>query len=228
MKKILVYASLLLLMLNAYSLDVQVYSPNSLFLDFGNDTTNEWSHNLYLTGSELINATSYINQYVRGGCWCLGCQSDPASGTCCVPVIFTSVVKGNLTVNSGNLTYRRTEVLGAVGYGNSFRTNHGACWKIAHLGGETPILPLPRTHSGGVCLAEDYFYSDSFDPSQVVNTPDASIDAVYRLLNGTLDSDRDGIIDIYYNAENMTFKSSAELGIQSMWGPTKMRLVVWS
>jgi hypothetical protein len=62
------------------------------------------------------------------------------------------------------------------------------------------------------------------------STDDAIDDAVYRLLNETLDTAiPKGILDdwVEYNG-NMTFDAEGRIGVQALWGPLQMRLIVWA
>lgn len=198
---------------------------STLSLDFGNDSSVEWSRPRSFRGPERIDALDYINFYVRGGCWCNGCVLDQPSGNCTVPIILRSDYPGNFTLNDVSLKFSKATVLAEVGYGMPFRTSEGGCWKIQYPGGFTGNLSVPPEYKGGNCVFADYFYRLGSGP---ITTEDAVDDAVYRLLNGTLDVAGDGIIDIPYHPENMSFEAEGQIGTQSMWGPVQMRLVVWS
>ncbi len=205
-----------------------VCSADELALDVGNDTGTDWTGDVSGPWPERLNLTEEVKRYVRGGCWCEGCVENPVTKSCCVPIVLSADIKGNLTINDADFAYRKSTVLAEVGYGESFRRNRGACWEVQHLGGITSPVPVPQSYSGGVCMLPDYTYSTGFDPTSVEATTDASIDAMYRLLNGTLDAGGDGEIDLLYNDENMSFNVESSLGVQSMWGPMKVRLVVWA
>ena len=93
-------------------------------------------------------------------------------------------------------------------------------------GGTTPFLPVPPDFKGGDCLAlaDQYQYPPTIVP---FGTDDAIDDAMYRLLSQPLDPQGEGAINLSYNA-NMTFQADGKIGIQTLWGPVKMRLVIWS
>ncbi|MBD3387387.1 MAG: hypothetical protein GF416_00350 [Candidatus Altiarchaeales archaeon] len=205
-----------------------------LFLDVGNDTDYEWGADDTFRGPERLTLTGAINHYVRGGCWCVGCVLDGGSGNCTVPIVIKADMPGNLTVNDVDLTFSRSRSIAEVGYGQPFRRGGGGCWRVEHSppgGGEfVPeggvAFPVPEDYDGADCNAEvEHLYSklDTSPP----NTDDAVDDAMYRLLNNTLDVNEDGILDIAIN-ENMSFQSEGRIGVQTLWGPVQMRLVVWS
>jgi hypothetical protein len=197
-------------------------------LDVGNDTDYDMDYSTGATWPQRVDLASSVNHYVRSGCWCVGCISEyPAThtGNCTVPVIMKSDWPGNLTVDEINITLEVSKVINETAYGKSFRYSEGGCWQIAHMGGTTPILPIPAAYSAGVCGAPNYDYLSGFAMPQ---TDDAIDDAVYRLLNGTLDEDGNGIIDITYDQDHMAFEAEGKIGVQNMWGPLKMRLIVWA
>jgi len=195
-----------------------------LLLDVGNDTDYDWAAPDTFTGPETLDLTGNINRYVRGGCWCIGCVLDGGSGNCTVPIVFSAGRAGNFTATNVALRFTRSRTLGEVTYGVAFRRSEGACWTIRHLGGTVANLPVPSEYKGGVCTAPDYTYQPGSGP---VITDDAQVDAMYRLLNGTLDPTGSGTINVTYN-DNMSFQTEGAIGVQTLWGPLQMRLIVWS
>jgi len=210
---------------------IECVSKNTtLRLDVGNDTDYEWTAVRSFRGPVRLDLTESMRRYVRGGCWCQGCIFDASSGNCTVPVLLKSTFPGNLTVNDVLMNFTQSTVLGEVDYGMPFRRSEGGCWNIQYSGptesGQTGLIPIPPTYNGGVCSTSDFEYPVSNPPFV---TDDAVDDAVYRLLNQTLDTDspKDGRINVDYS-ENMSFESEGKMGVQSMWGPVQMRLIVWS
>ena len=194
-----------------------------LMLDVGNDTDYEWTAPGGFRGPRTLDFTEALKRYVRGGCWCVGCVNDGDTGNCTVPVVMTSDRPGNLTVKNARLVFTKLRNVGEVGYGNSFRKSFGGCWKIQHAGGTISDLPIPANQPGG-CL-------DSFEYSLGINSPpateDAVNDAVYRLLKELDNSEPTGVIDFPIN-QNMSFQVAGKIGVQTLWGPARMRLIVWS
>lgn len=218
---------------NVSALYVRIFSYrgiDSLFLDVGNDTDYDWTAPVDFTGPERLDLTGYLKHYVNNGCWCIGCIHDSATGNCTVPVVLTSDHAGNLTVDDVDLEYLLVRTVGEVSYGDSYRAGEGGCWVI-----QTGIAPVTYTGSVGIPIPpgyegdcdsswHQYITSDHVPP----NSDDAIDHAVYRLLNETLDANRNGIIEeVGYN-ENMTFDAEGKIGVQTLWGPVRMRLVVWT
>ncbi|MFH1054840.1 MAG: hypothetical protein V1744_01965 [Candidatus Altiarchaeota archaeon] len=202
--------------------------PSSIFLDVGNDTDYEWYAPRCFRGPETVDVTESLNNYVRGGCWCTGCVYDSDSRNCTVPVVFKSDYPGWFTIDNVKLTFTKLNTLGEVTYGTPFRNSEGGCWMIQYKKDPetyTPILPVPADYHGGVCDMPDYVYKEKSGP---ITTDDAVDDAVYRLLNGTLDTNGDGIMDLEYKRDKMEFQTEGKIGVQTLWGPIQMRLVVWS
>ena len=113
---------------------------------------------------------------------------------------------------------QKFKTLGEVGYGQPFRKSEGGCWDVAYQGGTASTLPVPPDYlkvAGGCTAPTAIFYA--YPGTGPIITDDAINDAMYRLLNGTLDNSTPtaGRINLVYNG-------------QSLWGPLKMRLVVWA
>jgi hypothetical protein len=116
----------------------------------------------------------------------------------------------------------KTYSLESVPYGNSFKIALGGNWTIDHLG-------MPGTSK--ICVPEDcsgddehnYTTLDHFPPD---NNEDALDDSIYRLLE-KLDLDNNGRIDIEFNEENMTFKTSSVLTKQIGEKSTEVKLILW-
>lgn len=199
------------------------HAQSGIFLDVGNDTDYEWAASTTFAGPETVEATGSVNRYVRGGCWCIGCIYDPASGNCTVPTVLKSEAAGNLSVDDVKVTFSRSTLVSEVAYGEPHRFSDGGCWRIQY-GREpdlfTPDTPIPQGYS---C---DGVHQYTFESHSHPNTDDAVDDAVYRLLNETLDLDGDGVMDIPYR-DNMTFDAEGRIGVQTLWGPMEMRLIVW-
>jgi hypothetical protein len=92
------------------------------------------------------------------------------------------------------------------------------------------LMPIPGTYHGGVCdaSATTYTYDRpvNFQTNPAAN--DASADAVYRLLNESLDqAPPRGIVDTLLDS-NKSVQVEGKISAQTLWGPVKMRLVVWS
>jgi hypothetical protein len=215
------------------STSAESYDPTiRLYLDVGNDTDYEWAGAGGFVGPERIDLTDSINRYVRGGCWCVGCKLD-STNNCTVPIVFKANRGGNLTINDVNLTFSITRTIGEVGYGNSFRNSDGGCWSVEYYtfpGTATTPAPLP--------VPPDYTCSPLPPPPQPFTYPisatpfvtdDAINDAMYRLLSGPLSDDGDPTkpMNVTYNT-NMTFEAEGKIGVQTLWGPVKMRLIIWS
>jgi hypothetical protein len=107
-----------------------------------------------------------------------------------------------------------------VTYGEAFKMSNGCEWHVQHPGGLS-IARVPLTYSGlNTC-----YYTSSL--SSLPKTEDALVDAVYRLVNQTLDSNQDGVLDISFNENTMSFHSQGMINVQSLWGPAVIKLIVW-
>jgi hypothetical protein len=197
--------------------------PPKLYLDLGNDTTIDWTDQMGAGGTRrILGLSDNVYGFVRGGCWCMGCLVS-GDGSCLVPSLITSDMSSNFTVNTVDLMYHSSRILGAVPYYSSFRRSEGGCWEIQDSNNVRHLVPVPPSR---VCATADFAYNSSNHTAPV--TDDAVNNAVFRLLNETLDvSPRDGRIDMNYTI-NMSIDAEGKIGVQSLWGPLEIRLVVWS
>ncbi|MFC2162406.1 hypothetical protein ACFLRF_01880 [Candidatus Altiarchaeota archaeon] len=209
-----------LILIAALSIALSSAQSTQISLDIGNDTASEWSMPYTFTGPvRTHNLASDIQNYVSTGCTCNGCYQNLIAQTCVIPVIFRSGYSGNLSINDVQLSYYRAFILANVSYGNSFRTARGDCWSIEDLSGiNVHHIPDPAG-----CLNNPQF-------TQAIHLPpasqDAIDDAVWRLLDEELDNNDDYRVDLQLS-DNKSIQSKGLLGVQSLWGPSEMRLVVW-
>ncbi|OYT26033.1 MAG: hypothetical protein B6U97_04545 [Candidatus Altiarchaeales archaeon ex4484_96] len=107
-----------------------------------------------------------------------------------------------------------------VGYGNIFSINEGCLWDIEFINGNiTNNLPIPSYYGG----TKKCSYTAS---NQSHHTDDAGCDAVYRLLR-EIDIENDGIVDIEFDPDTLQFETASASGVRSLWGPIKIKLIVW-
>lgn len=195
----------------------------NLSFDVGNDTFSpwEWSHSGVGNVSEKTDSFADKLNYILGrGCDCSGCYTTGFD--CVIPLVFKSDAAGYLTASDLNLTYYSLNTVASNNYGGYFRRSSGGCWVIEHLGGVSDVIQIPFGYNCG-SMVFNYTNSSHSHP----NTDDAVDDAVYRLLNETLDLDGNGVMDIQFNNESMRFWVDGDIGVQSMWGPATLKLIVW-
>jgi len=197
-------------------------SAQTFSIDIGGDTDYEWKMPVGFTGWPLtMDAKAALDRYVRGGCWCTGCIEEAESGDCLVPIVFKAPSPGKITVNDVNMTFEKATILRSVGYGSGFRKSDGCRWSMSFTnGGMSQNVPLG--YSGpDTCV----YTAASHNPP--ADSEDAVDDAVYRLLNETLDLNRDGVIDVATHGRYRV-RSEGDMQVQNMWGPVSMRLIVWA
>ncbi len=204
---------------------VSAQGLSGLYLDVGNDTDYEWNVPSVSGGPWDLEITNWVQRYARGGCWCVGCIHDITSGNCSVPVVVRADRIGNLTVDNVLFNYSSSRVIAEVGYGDSFKKAGGGCWDVRYNPGSPTFTGLFEVPPELGSCPETYVYDNTFTP---IVTESAVNDAMARLLNGTLDTDEDGTCEFTEFNENYTFKTDGDIGVQTLWGPLKMRLVVWS
>lgn len=196
-------------------------TPSDLVLDVGNDTAIPWefSQNQYFTGPERTSDFSVkLNQLLSSNCECSGCSREGPD--CVIPLRFYSAYAGLMNVSEIHVSYTSIRVLYNVTYSMPFKLSDGCTWHIQHQGG-IYNASIPPSYSGSsICQ----YTASSYDPA---GDEDALIDAVYRLLNQTLDTEpRDGILDINID-EKISFGTHGKIGVQSLWGPAIVKIVVW-
>jgi len=200
---------------------VSAGSGPDLSLDMGEDGIIDWSSNHDSTWPKRTNNLAVIaDDIIYKDCSCSGCIKSTLANHCTIPVKFNSKYNGNLTINDLRVLSYHAFVLANVSYADSHRYSKGACWDIQDPE-KTEIYKIPENSN---CIVT----SQSFTSAMHIypDTNDAIDDAVWRLLNQTLDQDEDWIVDMAIN-ENMSIQTHSILGVQSLWGPSEMRLIVW-
>jgi hypothetical protein len=200
--------------------DVEAQGGSDIALDLGNDGTLDWTQTHYFRGPERTrNLAGKVDRIVYDGCLCDGCVLSLPSGQCTIPVKFYSRYSGNLTVNDVEISYYSASILANLSYGNSFREAVGDCWTIEDIE-KTVVYGIPE----GVECSNNPMFTQA--AHSYPNTGDAIDDAVWRLLNQELDKNGDWRVDFGID-DNMSIQSKGLLGVQSLWGPAEMRLIVW-
>ena len=196
-------------------------SPSDLILDVGNDTSIPWEfvRNRSFTGPEKTSDFSVkLNQILSSDCGCVGCSREGPD--CVIPLRFQSEYAGFMNVSGISVSYRSVKVLYNVTYSMPFKLSSGCTWRIQHQDGVS-IISIPASYSGtSLCQ----YTASSYGPP---GGEDALTDAVYRLLNQTMDvSPKDGVVDITLD-EEMSFGTHGKIGVQSLWGPAIIKIVIW-
>lgn len=112
------------------------------------------------------------------------------------------------------------KISGGVGYGDSYPIAEGCKWGLGFDDGSSVNdLPIPSDYDGNATCT----YPDS---NFTINNMDALNDAVYRVM-AKLDLDKDGLLDIKFDASQIEIDSSRVGGIRSLYGPVQFKLVVW-
>jgi hypothetical protein len=196
-------------------------SPSDLILDVGNDTAIPWefSENRSFTGpARTSDFSAKLNQILSSNCECSGCSKQ--GPYCAIPLRFYSDYAGVMDVSEIRVYYKSVNVLYNVTYGRPFKLSEGCTWRIQHQGG-IYIASIPPSYAGPNSCQ---YTAASYGPS---GGEDALIDAVYRLLNQTLDTDpTDGVVDINID-QKISFGTHGKIGVQSLWGPAILKIVVW-
>jgi hypothetical protein len=213
--------TLLLVCIFALTLSTPAQTTPEIILDVGNDTIipYEWDKNNTFEGYERTqDFSNHLNQILSTGCQCNGCLKD---GTyCAIPLRLYSSFPADMQINNIRVNYQRSSVISNVTYGTAFKLSDGCEWYIRHQGGLLTVR-IPAYYTGS---AKCYYTPTSLHP---LGTKDAAVDAVYRLLNQTLDKNQDAIIDLNYDSGTMEFKTHSMIGIQSLWGPAIVKVIVW-
>jgi hypothetical protein len=131
-----------------------------------------------------------------------------------------------------DIVVQRSRILESVGYGDSFRKSDGGCWDISFhdgVGEDTLEDVLIPSFWPGDCGEEKYTYAGPTPEPPI--TDDAVDNAVYRLLN-KVDVDADGVIEVVDDSfviddPDTQLEVEGEIGVQNLWGPLKVRLIVW-
>ncbi|MFZ2456611.1 MAG: VWA domain-containing protein [Candidatus Altiarchaeia archaeon] len=106
-----------------------------------------------------------------------------------------------------------------VPYGDVFSEKNGCVWTLEFEDGTNIIENIPNDYNG--TKACSYMQGNiSYDINDAVD------DAIYRLVS-ELDSNGNGKIDIKFDSSMIEFDFSKAGGVQSLWGPISMKLIIW-
>jgi len=232
-------------------------------LDVGNDSHRPWEWNTgdpnfvgperVWTPPDLVNIK--INDILRHGCGGLRCVGCYINGIhCYIPFVFINGIPpemaaadirgGNLTVDEINFIYWIVTTLVNNSYRDRFRYSVGSRWGIEYHNQSGDIVLT----NGSYPVPDEYTGTELFEYSSASHahpgTHDAVDDAMYRLLNESMDRgdggfqvgdgvvdwfdfDRDGSYELAFHEDTMWFDSEDDLVTRSLWGPAVVKLIVW-
>jgi len=200
-------------------------SSSDVILDVGNDTLLPWDweqHNSFTGPEATADFSPQVNQILSADCVCQGCVKDAAY--CYIPLRFNSAFLGDMSVTDIDVGFQSIKILYNVSYGQSFKLSEGCQWSIQYFPALTYAASIPPSYTGSDSCS---YTQASHDPPA---TKDATNDAVFHLLNDTMDTNpRDGVIDnsVNFNDVNMSFQTHGMIGVQSLWGPAILKVIVW-
>ncbi|VVB51090.1 Uncharacterised protein [uncultured archaeon] len=203
-----------------------------LTVDVGNDLNYPWefASDCDFTGPQTIQDFSLkLNMILKQGCSCNGCQNQTENNMiyCYIPMRFSASCPGNYTADNLTLDWYNLNTLLNVTYGQRHRVTDGCRWTFVYdTGAEQKFYTqnIPPSYAGiDTCWYTPLSHGPPADKS------DAAKDAVYRLLNETMDVNKDGVIDseVGFNPTTMKLESQPLIGVQSLWGPSIIELIVW-
>ena len=159
---------------------------------------------------------------------------------------------GDIAVDDINFSFWLVGTVEEVSYASRFRFSEGGNWTIRYetvntthygsfAGNVTYLVPV-EADCRDLCFNITYIadHLPGEPPDNPLDAHDAIDDAMYRLLDERLDVspkdgiiekmdlNRDGVPDTYFDTANMWFDAKDELGIQTLWGPSAAKLIVWS
>jgi hypothetical protein len=221
----------------------------NLLLDVGNDQSLPWEWSTSDVGfkrervwSDPSGVLAKLNRILRSGCddVCVGCYKSPDNVYCYIPFVFRhNGIAGDLTVDDILFSYWVASTIADVPYGARFRFSEGGNWTVRYdleVGGVGRASYFVPPECNYRC--QDILYESGVPPSGA-DALDAVDDAMYRLLDQKLDVnpkdssiekldvDHNGVPDTYFDPDHMWFDAEDRLGVQSLWGPTVFKLVVW-
>lgn len=206
-------------------------------LDIGNDGYYEVGHQWpYSTTApsienEWVNETGeFISHAIS--CDCPGCYAyaNPVSGErfCLVPVrIKDTNYAGTLSAYNANVSYTEYTELKNISYADVHARNQGGCWRVEYGSGATTTLLF--SVPGGMTCPQEEINNYTGEHHAPPNKSDAVVDAVYRLMNQTMDENQDGILQDFQPLppDNQVIRADGEVKGQSLWGPIEVKLITW-
>lgn len=107
-----------------------------------------------------------------------------------------------------------------VGYGEPALTSEGCNWTVEFYDNSTAIIPVPSDYSGGMKCN----YTNS---SIYYDNESAVQDAAFRLFSQLDVMPRDGRLEIKLNPDSVISDAKVVGGVRSLWGPVRIKLIVW-
>ncbi|RLC76993.1 MAG: hypothetical protein DRJ03_27600 [Chloroflexi bacterium] len=114
-----------------------------------------------------------------------------------------------------------------VGYGEPKRKSGGCNWTVEFYDGTTSTLLVPLHHPGN----EKCSYTNTTYRDREYDNQSAIDDAVYRLftlLDEYTEGERDGRLDVKFDPRDIVIEATTVGGIRSLWGPIKVKLILWT
>jgi len=107
-----------------------------------------------------------------------------------------------------------------IEYGDVFARQDGCVWVIEFEDGTNITKTVPE----GSVTSKTCLYTQG---NISYGTDDSIDDAVYRLLM-QLDWDHDGMVNVILDPDEITFDLGRAGGVQSLWGPIRVKLILWT
>jgi hypothetical protein len=120
-----------------------------------------------------------------------------------------------------------------LAYSQPQKTNEGCNWTVEFFDGTTAYMPAPYTYTGPLkCSYNSSTYlARKYDNQSAVN------EAVYGLFRN-LDKqpvnnpfptlhDGDGKLDVKFNPNDVAIDTNTIGGVRSLWGPVRIKLILW-
>jgi hypothetical protein len=202
---------------------------SKVYLDVGNDSLPgwEWGTTAENARERTPDFSDKINSILSAGCECEGCVKVGEKGkeNCTIPFRFHSNDTGLMYVDDIDVLHYSYETVMSVRENKSFVISLGCEWTIDYNRSDT-------VHTATLMIPENYNGQRRCNYTESSHNPpmgDATNDAVYRLLRRLDSSPDNGVIDDEWNFNHTTmfFETDSYMGVQYLWGPTVINLIVW-
>lgn len=189
-------------------------------------SSEHWTHYLHIDNSNGIRALFRLSNYGSdyfslGDPYIVSIRPDyiEAGENNTIKIMTGDSADNETGCSPDNRAILTIKLRGSVGYGDVFPESEGCDWTIEFEDGGTLEVTVPEDYEGSSrCsyMAGNITYRED----------DAQADAVYRLLRN-LDMDDDGRADVKFDASQLDLDLGQTGGVRSLWGPAKLKLVVW-
>jgi len=111
-----------------------------------------------------------------------------------------------------------------TGYSEPKKNTEGCNWTVEFFDNSTGVLPAPYGYIG----PKNCSYTNATYQLKLYDNQSSIDDAVYRLFSQLDTAPRDGRLDVKFDPRDIVIETTTVGGIRSLWGPIRVKLILWT